>query len=319
MPLPSISVITPCYNGAKYLRETIESVLAQTYPPLEMIIVDDGSTDDSAAIAESFGPPVRVIRQTNQGESAARNRGIAEARGDYLHFLDADDLLHPEALHHLAAAADGTSFLVMGAVWFRDDPRQPLRKEFCEWPSLLPAAVFSPPGPPHAWLLPRTLVDRVGGFDETISYGEDLEFCFRVALTGAPIKPVPFYGAYYRKHSNSQSADPNTVLRRTAGFNRLICSIGERILGDDQLTLRLGDSLFWKALDQLKWSRAAGIPWSDMTDLCKLVAELSRRSGSTSGVCVTKMLMRTIGVIPTYSLRQLVLRSKMPPLGWFVA
>jgi glycosyltransferase involved in cell wall biosynthesis len=82
-----ISVVIPCFNGAQFLRETLESVRHQTYPAHEVIVVDDGSTDDSAAIA---GPPVRVIRQTNQGESVARNRGIDEATANWIAFLDAD-------------------------------------------------------------------------------------------------------------------------------------------------------------------------------------------------------------------------------------
>lgn len=87
----TVSVVVPCYNGEEYLRETLESALDQTVPPLEILVVDDGSTDASASIAEAFGDPVRVIRQPNQGESVARNRGIDEARGDWVAFLDADD------------------------------------------------------------------------------------------------------------------------------------------------------------------------------------------------------------------------------------
>src|SRR6187397_1072894 len=102
MPI-TISIITPCYNGSRYIRETLQSALAQTHPPLEVIVIDDGSTDDSAALAENAGPPVRVIRQTNQGESVARNRGIAEARGSHVLFLDADDMLEPESLSRLTA------------------------------------------------------------------------------------------------------------------------------------------------------------------------------------------------------------------------
>ena len=94
----SVTVIIPCYNGAAYLREAIDSALDQTHPPLEVIVIDDGSTDDSAAIAESYGPPVCVIRQENQGESVARNRGIDEAKGDWVAFLDADDLWKPTKL-----------------------------------------------------------------------------------------------------------------------------------------------------------------------------------------------------------------------------
>ena len=92
---PSISVVIPCHNAAAFLRATIASILGQTEPVLEVIVVDDGSTDDSARIAELFGPPVRVVRQPNQGESAARNRGIEAAAGDWVAFLDADDLWLP--------------------------------------------------------------------------------------------------------------------------------------------------------------------------------------------------------------------------------
>lgn len=99
MSNPTVSVVIPCYNGATFLRETLDSVLAQTYPVMEVLVIDDGSTDDSATIAESYGPPIRVIRQPNQGESVARNRGIDEARGDWIAFLDADDLWFEDKLH----------------------------------------------------------------------------------------------------------------------------------------------------------------------------------------------------------------------------
>lgn len=94
----TVSVVIPCYNGAKFLRETLGSALAQTLPPLEILVIDDGSTDDSADLARSYGPPVRVISQENQGESFARNRGIEEAKGEWVAFLDADDLWMPEKL-----------------------------------------------------------------------------------------------------------------------------------------------------------------------------------------------------------------------------
>ena len=97
-PNQSVSVVIPCYNGAKFIRQTLDSVLAQTVEPHEILVVDDGSTDESREIAQSYGPPVRVIRQPNQGESVARNRGIEEARGDWIAFLDADDLWMPTKL-----------------------------------------------------------------------------------------------------------------------------------------------------------------------------------------------------------------------------
>ena len=100
---PTVSVVTPCYNGSAYLREALDSALAQSQPPIEIIVVDDGSTDDSAAIAESYGPPVRLIRQENQGESVARNRGIAAASGDWIGYLDADDIWNVDKLEKQVA------------------------------------------------------------------------------------------------------------------------------------------------------------------------------------------------------------------------
>src|SRR3982751_2380169 len=97
MELPLVSVIIPVHNGAKYLRAALESVLAQTYSPFEVIVVDDGSVDDSGVIAQSFND-VRYIHQANQGVAAARNHGIEAARGDFFAFLDQDDLWTPEKL-----------------------------------------------------------------------------------------------------------------------------------------------------------------------------------------------------------------------------
>jgi len=94
----AVSVIIPVYDGERYLDGAIQSVLAQTLPPAEILIVDDGSTDGSARSAQSFGPPVRVLTQANLGPAAARNLGVAHATGDLLAFLDADDLWAPEKL-----------------------------------------------------------------------------------------------------------------------------------------------------------------------------------------------------------------------------
>ena len=127
--VPSVSVVIPCYNAAAFLPETLASVRRQSRPPLEVIVVDDGSTDTSAEIAAAFGPPVRVIRQENQGESVARNRGIEQARGDWIAFLDADDVWTPDRLaRHAAVIADLPEDVVCcfnGAYRFDESGRRP--------------------------------------------------------------------------------------------------------------------------------------------------------------------------------------------------
>ena len=113
-----ISIIIPVYNGERYLAETIESTLAQTHTPGEIIVIDDGSTDGSAKIAERFSTSVQYHWQPNGGTSAARNRGVAVARGDFLAFLDADDLWTEDKLARQAAAftKDPTLDVVFGHV-----------------------------------------------------------------------------------------------------------------------------------------------------------------------------------------------------------
>src|SRR5258708_2498018 len=125
----SISVITPCYNGGRFLEATLRSALGQTVAPIEIIVVGDGSAGGSAAIAEGVGGLVRVIRQQNQGESVARNRGIAEARGSHVLFLDADDLLAAEALDRLSAAIAHRpgAIALMGSAWVSHHPTRPTR------------------------------------------------------------------------------------------------------------------------------------------------------------------------------------------------
>lgn len=96
---PLVSILIPCYNAEKWLAETLESALAQTWDNIEIIVVDDGSTDKSLAVAKQFEPDgVKVISQANKGASAARNRAFQESQGDFIQYLDADDLLVPDKI-----------------------------------------------------------------------------------------------------------------------------------------------------------------------------------------------------------------------------
>jgi glycosyltransferase involved in cell wall biosynthesis len=214
---PLVSVIVPCYNGAAFLEEALRSALAQTYPEVEVVVVDDGSTDSSPEIARRF--PVRYIRQENRGLCDARNRGIRESKGSYLIFLDADDRLKPQAIaagmsalalrpdcamavgDHVFIAANG-SYLSNST---KEDPvdshyKALLKSNFIE---MISSVLFR-----------RSIFDEVGGFDPTLRVAEDYELYLRIART-RPICCHPAVIAEYRMHGANTSRDSELMLTAT--------------------------------------------------------------------------------------------------------
>lgn len=228
MPDPAISVVIPCYNAASFLGETLRSVLAQTQPPREVIVVDDGSTDDSARIAESFGPPVRVLRQANGGAAVARNTGVTAATGDWIAFLDADDLWHPQRLERLGrlAATVGPEIVCifndMEFVHTEDGRREPRR-----------TAVESLEGDFHvrlllSWfvnpscLLVRADIARDVPFPEGVRHAEDSHQLILMRERG-PFLHVPEPLTGYRRHTGQLTHKPAhglIVIRHHLDFMR---------------------------------------------------------------------------------------------------
>ena len=183
MSEPSVSVLIPVFNGARFLAAALDSVAAQTLAPLELIVVDDGSTDGSGDVAAAR-PAVRVVRQANRGPGAARNRAFTESRGEYLAFLDADDLWKPEKLSRQLAAlqAQPDAGWVVCRHEFLLDEGEPR-------PRWAPAPEAE--GTMVAWLPSATLVRRdcfvlTGGFDEALRYGEDIDWFARARDAGFP-------------------------------------------------------------------------------------------------------------------------------------
>jgi glycosyltransferase involved in cell wall biosynthesis len=187
-----IAIIIPARNAAPWIGDAIRSVLAQSHPDWTLLIIDDGSTDATAAIAAGYSDPrIRVLRQPNGGVSAARNRGIAVAAqaSDALLFLDADDWLAPDALSRLAdaLAASPGAVAAVGAYTFVGTRRvrRPPSGDILE--RLLVRNLFANGG--HL-LIRRAVVQAVGGFLPGLSYGEDWQYWIRIALRG-PFAAVP--------------------------------------------------------------------------------------------------------------------------------
>lgn len=310
----SVTIITPCYNGARYLRETLESALAQTHPPLEVIVVDDGSTDDSAAIAESFGPPVRVIRQHNQGESVARNRAIAEARGSHIVFLDADDLLHEDALARLSAAVGGTENGVglMACGFFTESPDKLFHVQRPTGVAFFPNICRGNIGAIHCWLTPTELLRRIGGFYEPLQYFEDWDLWAQVGLAGARLKTIDFVGCYYRRFAGAQS-HVAPKMERSLGHGTVMRRLIEGMLERrPDLIETCAEPAFWQGYAALYRSRELGASWSQMAPLAKAMRQLAKRGPSSLRSSSFARLVGALGVRGTLLIRKLLGRDEAP-------
>ena len=198
---PSISVIIPVYNGARFLGEALQSVDDQTLRPLEVLVVDDGSTDGSAGIAESR-PGVRCLRMAHRGVSAARNLAVREARGEWLAFLDADDRWLPERLQvQVAASRD----LPQTAI-FLGLKRILVESPAPAWYDGPPTGAEIPSYEPSVWLVRREAFGVAGDFDTTKTRGEDVEWLSRAADCGLAMHVCERVLVERRIHSENVSA-----------------------------------------------------------------------------------------------------------------
>ncbi len=298
-----ISIITPCYNGARFIERTLRSAASQTRPPMEILVVDDGSTDESAQIAEAFGAPVRVIRQANQGESVARNRALAEARGTHVLFLDADDLLEPTSLARLAEAVAGRTGAValMGCAWFAEDPAAPYTTKLPAVSAFYPDIIQSNLAPPHCWLAPIGVVREAGGFCEEMRWFEDWDLWWRVGLVASALVPVAHVGALYRRHPQSQLATTKMV-DRAGGHAALMGRMGAAFLDRPEMLERHGDRLFWSCFAALSRARAAGVPWDELEPLSSAIVQIARRGPAAARGSRFARAVRWIGVRPATAL-----------------
>lgn len=185
--VPHISVVIPSYNYARYVTEAVESALKQTLPPLEVIVVDDGSMDNTQEVMKTYAgnPHVRYIRQENRGLSGARNTGIRHASGCYIALLDADDRWKPDKLERQLAkfaSDDGVGLVFCGKEHFNEHGvmnRAPALPETCD--RILDALVTSHPFCPSSVLVRKRCFEECGYFDESLKKVEDREMWIRIA------------------------------------------------------------------------------------------------------------------------------------------
>lgn len=214
---PLVSVIIPTFNGSRFLAESIESALGQTYPRVEVIVVDDGSTDDTSRVAMQYEDRIKYIAQKNAGTAAARNTGIRHASGELIALLDHDDRWLPHKLERqvprsLTNAKVG--LVHTGARWFlSEDGRttsEVLPRESMDLHDLL------------AWcrvccattLFSKSVIDEVGGFDESLLGTDDWDMWIRIAGAGYEVIGCREVLAEIRLHGTNQGSDPERTFRQ---------------------------------------------------------------------------------------------------------
>jgi len=249
MAVPLVSILIPCHNAAPWLAQALESALAQTWSHQEIIVVDDGSSDDSAALARTFVPRgIRLIEQTNRGASAARNTALAAAQGDYFQFLDADDLLAPGKLAHQMklAAATASADVVLGGTWSRFT-RTPADADFTPQPLCADAAPIdwvvakfeqNAMMHPAAWLTPRALAERAGPWDESLSLDDDGEYFTRVVLASQGVRFCREAVSYYRSGLPGSLSGAKSERAWASAFRSLELSSGRLLAREDTLRTR---------------------------------------------------------------------------------
>jgi glycosyltransferase involved in cell wall biosynthesis len=200
---PLISAVVPVYNGAEFLSDAIRSILKQEYEPLEIIIVDDGSTDGTAGLVAGFHPRLQYHYQDNQGPATARNTGVTASRGEILAFLDADDLWPGDKLQtqirHLRARPD------LEVVVGHTRCFGPGGPDTCPPGMANPVVLTAQLG---SALFRRSAFAKVGLFDEALRFSEDHDWFLRARESALPMLALAETTLYHRRHGNNMTREP---------------------------------------------------------------------------------------------------------------
>ncbi len=212
---PLVSVIIPCYNSQVWIAEAIDSVLAQTYSNIEIIVVDDGSTDSSLEIIKSYGDKVKWVTGQNQGGNVARNRGFQLSQGKYIQWLDADDYLLPEKIAQQVKFLEKYNCDVVYGDWRHQYHQQDGTIDLGEIKisgeqiDILEALLSGWWAAPLAYLVKRDKVVEINGWDEHLKVGQDRDFWIRVAIANAEFTYQPGCHSIYRKYGDVTVSSKN--------------------------------------------------------------------------------------------------------------
>jgi glycosyltransferase involved in cell wall biosynthesis len=242
-----VSIIVPCHNSERFLVETLESAFIQSYPHTEIIVIDDGSSDRTAEFISSYGNRVRADFGPNRGASAARNRGTALARGEFIQYLDADDLLVPDAIERRVAALQATGADVAYSDWEKLVEVEPGTFEVCERIVRRVEDVHANPvialityfwAPPAVLTYRRSIVDKIGGWKDWLPVIQDARFLQDAALVGGRFAYVSGVGAKYRVHRGA-SLSRRSEADFVSDVFRNTCDLQSRFEAPDKMSAEM--------------------------------------------------------------------------------
>jgi glycosyltransferase involved in cell wall biosynthesis len=247
---PLVSVLIAACNAERFIAQTLDSVLAQSWKPLEIIVVDDGSIDRTTQILAKYAPnpKVKVFRQENRGQCVARNRAARAASGRFIKFLDADDLLAEKAIELQVTGLCGAPDCVASADWARffDDPAKPWFAPEPMWDDLDPVTWLV-----RAWmagggmtqcgvfLIPKAVLDRSGLWDERLTLIDDLEFFTRVLLSSKGVRFTRGATLYYRSGLPASVSTGRTRSALESGYRSLTLATDRLLATEDSPRTRV--------------------------------------------------------------------------------
>ena len=258
MSHPLVSVLIPAYNAERYLAEALDSVLAQTWPHIEVIVVDDGSKDATLEVARPYeSARVLVVAQPeNRGQTATLNCALKEAQGDFIQYFDADDVMDARKIgvqvRRLTGEPEGTIATAAWARFYKDDLGTAVFKRGQDWRDyeepiewLLDDWTGKGTMPPGAWLYPRSVVEQAGPWHEELTLNNDMEYFTRAVLAADKIAFCPDALLYYRSGIESLSKRKDDVALRSQ-FEVIRLST-ERVLAvEDSPRTRHASACYWQ-------------------------------------------------------------------------
>jgi len=311
--LPKVSIIIPVYNQERYIKQCVESALSQDYENLEVIVVDDGSTDATPEILKSFEQKIRYIRQENRGTAAARNVGLRLAQGSLVAWLDSDDVYLPGKIRaQVEKLQEEPDLALVYTDWILIDAEgRDLKVVHC--PSYPPKSVLDvltfPYIFPSSVLLKKECFEKVGYYDETLRYGEDLDMWVRLLKHGYRFGHVPELLVKYRWHPGSMSYNYRSM---QAGKDQVRLKVlkmlsTEELLGD---LVKSDDFNEAVAYEKLAWTLAQDFHF-------RAAKAALQKAAHAGGYSLRRMLLAGIlEVLDTKPLLELLARVRKRRRLW---